>query len=104
MMANYSLATWLLAAAIVLLTIVLIALPLLQRQRAAASHDAHTAQLRQEQAALLASMRALDEDLRMGKLSQADHAALRADLVQRGARVMQDMASATSTDVSPPES
>jgi heme exporter protein D len=90
-MGNYSIATWLAGAALLLFGLALIMAPLMRARRATPVHHAQRAQLLQARAATLAQLRALEDDHLAGKVATADYDLLRTQLMREGATVLRDL-------------
>lgn len=85
------LGTLIMAVALAIVAGVIIALPLFERKTPALAAPTHLEQLEAERTASVRAIRELDEDFRTGKIGEADYAALRPALVQRGANALREL-------------
>lgn len=89
--------------ALALLFGAIVALPLFDRSRPAVEPPTALEVLEGERAEIVRSIRELDFDSRTGKVEAVDYAALRAQLVERGARLLREIetmrAQTTSHDI-----
>lgn len=79
------------AAALAVVAAIIIALPLFERKTPALAAPTRHEELEAERAASVKAIRELDEDFRTGKIGEADYAALRPALVQRGANALREL-------------
>ena len=85
------LGTLIMAVALAIVAGVIIALPLFERKTPALAAPTRLEQLEAERTASVKAIRELDEDFRTGKIGEADYAALRPALVQRGANALREL-------------
>jgi hypothetical protein len=83
--------TILVGAALLVVVVILIALPLLEQRRPAVGPDSPRRELELEHAAIVRAIRELDLDFRTGKITAEDYAVLRTAQVQRGAQVLREL-------------
>ncbi|MCW1966644.1 MAG: hypothetical protein KIH69_000825 [Anaerolineae bacterium] len=84
-------ATYFAAAALLMVCVAFVLSPLLEKKRPALAAPTAFDALELERQAVVRVIRELDEDYRVGKVSEGDYQALRATQMQRGAEILHDI-------------
>lgn len=86
------LGTLFLGLALLIIVIVVVALPLLDRKTPAIQPLSRREALEQERRVVISAIRELDFDYRTGKIGEADYKRLRESRVARGAQILRELA------------
>ncbi|MCS7056893.1 MAG: zinc ribbon domain-containing protein [Thermoflexales bacterium] len=86
------LGTILLGIALLIIVVVVIALPLLDRKTPAVQPPSRREALEQERRTIISAIRELDFDYRTGKIDEEDYKRLRESRVARGAQILRELA------------
>lgn len=92
------LGTLFLGLALLIIVVLVIALPLLDRKTPAIQPPSRREALEQERRAIISAIRELDFDFRTGKIGEADYKLLREARVARGAQILRELAELDETE------
>lgn len=92
------LGTLFLGLALLIVVVIVVALPLLDRKTPAIQPPSRREALEQERRAIISAIRELDFDFRTGKIGEADYKLLREARVARGAQILRELAELDETE------